>query len=268
MATGMKATVFLGGGRITGALVAGLRLAKYDKPIIVHDRNPQKLRQLKQQYGVTVEPDLHRAVEQAGLLIIAVRPDSVSDLLRQIEQIHRPLSLVSLAAGIPLSKLRARLRAPGRWVRAMPSPVCRSGRGLTALTFDRACSRDARREVKGFFKNVGTVLEIPESQFDAFTITYSSSHGYHALAALAASAQKLGLDRKTALTAAAHALADGILSWRESGILLDRLIHEAATPGGVAAAVMNAMDSSGYKRIIQRGLRAGMARARKNATRP
>ena len=268
MATGMKATVFLGGGRITGALVAGLRLAKYDKPIIVHDRNPQKLRQLKQQYGVTVEPDLHRAVEQAGLLIIAVRPDSVSDLLRQIEQIHRPLSLVSLAAGIPLSKLRARLRSPGRWARAMPSPVCRSGRGLTALTFDRAFSRDARREVKGLFKNVGTVLEIPESQFDAFTVTYSSSHGYHALAALAASAQKLGLDRKTALTAAAHALADGILSWRESGILLDRLIHEAATPGGVAAAVMNAMDSSGYKRIIQRGLRAGMARARKNATRP
>ena len=48
----MKAIVFLGGGRITSALVAGLRLAKYDKPIIVHDRNPGKLRQLKKQYGV------------------------------------------------------------------------------------------------------------------------------------------------------------------------------------------------------------------------
>jgi pyrroline-5-carboxylate reductase len=39
MSTGLT-TVFLGGGRITNALVAGLRLAKYDKPIIVHDRNP------------------------------------------------------------------------------------------------------------------------------------------------------------------------------------------------------------------------------------
>jgi pyrroline-5-carboxylate reductase len=262
----VKATVFLGGGRITGALVAGLRLAEYDKPIVVHDRNPGKLRQLKKQYGVAVEPDVRSAVQQAGLLIIAVRPDSVSDLLREID-IGRPLTVVSLAAGIPLSKLRARLPSAARWVRAMPSPVCRSGRGLTALAFDRNFSRTAKREVRGFFEKVGTVLEIPESRFDVFTATFSSSHGYHALAALAASAERLGLNRKTALTAAAHALADGILSWRESGIPLDRFLHEAATPGGTAAAAMKAMDSAGYERSVQQGLRAGMARARKNAKR-
>ncbi len=268
--TGVRAIVFLGGGRITGALVAGLRLAKYDKPIVVHDRNPNKLRQLKKQYSVAIEPDLRRAVEQAGLLIVAVRPDSVNDLLREIgkreiRKPRRPLTLVSLAAGIPLSKLRARL--PALWVRAMPSPVSRSGRGLTALTFEPACSHGVRDEVRMLFEKVGTVLEVPESQFDAFTVTYSSSHGYHALAALAESAQKLGLNRKTALTAAGHALADGILSWREGRIPLDRFIHEAATPGGIAAAVMDAMDSSGYGRSVQRGLRAGMARARKNSER-
>ncbi len=265
-ATGVKATVFLGGGRITSALIAGLRLAKYDEPIIVHDRNPRKLRQLKKQFGIIVEPNLHQAVGQAGLLIIAVRPDSVSELLRQIE-INRPLTAVSLAAGIPLSKLRARLRSPVRWARAMPSPVCRAGRGLTALTFDRAFSSTTKREVRSFFARTGTTLEIPESQFDAFTVTYSSSHGYHALAALAGSAQRLGLNRKTALTAAAHALADGILSWREGRIQLVHLLHEATTPGGIAAAVMSAMDSSGYARSVQQGLRAGITRARKNANR-
>ena len=265
--SGVKATVFLGGGRITAALVAGLRLARYDNPIIVHDRHPDKLRQLKKQYGVFVEPNLHRAVEQAGLLIIAVRPASVSDLLQEIRTINSPLSVVSLAAGIPLSKLRARLGSPVRWVRAMPSPVCRTGRGLTALTFDRTFSRHARREVKALFEKVGTVLEIPENKFDAFTVTYSSSHGYHAVAALASAAQKLGLSRNIALTAAAHALADGILSWREGKIPLACLVHEAATPGGIAAAVMQSMDASGYQRIIQQGLQAGMARARKNAKR-
>lgn len=262
----MKATVFLGGGRITGALVAGLRLAKYDMPIVVHDRNPGKLRQLKKQYGVAVEPDLRRAVGQAGLLIVAVRPDSVSDLLREIE-IGRPLTVVSLATGIPLSKLRARRPSPARWVRAMPSPVSRSGRGLTALCFDRNFSRTSKREVRELLEKVGPVLEIPESQFDAFTVTFSSSHGYHALAALVASAEGLGLDRKTALIAAAHALSDGILSWRESKISLNRLLEEAATPGGTAAAAMKAMDSSGYEQSIQMGLRAGLAQARKNARR-
>ena len=87
---------------------------------------------------------------------------------------------------------------PVRWARAMPSPVARSGRGLTALTFDRDFPAAARREVRSFFARVGQVFEIPESKFDAFTVTYSSSHGYHALAALAGAAEKLGLDRKTA----------------------------------------------------------------------
>jgi pyrroline-5-carboxylate reductase len=116
--------------------------------------------------------------------------------------------------------------------------------------------------VGSFFARVGAVLEIPESKFDTFTVTYSSSHGYHALAALAGAAQELGLDRKTALAAAAHALADGILAWREGNIALNDLLCEAATPGGIAAATRASMDKSGYKQIVRRGLRAGMRRAR------
>ena len=123
----------------------------------------------------------------------------------------------------------------------------------------------ARREVRDFFSRVGTVLEIPESSFDAFTVTYSSSHSYHALSALAEAARKLGLDRKTALTAAAHALADGVQAWRGSALSLDELLNEAATPGGIAASTMAKMNQSGYKRSVQLGLRAGMTRAAKNA---
>jgi pyrroline-5-carboxylate reductase len=147
----------------------------------------------------------------------------------------------------------------------MPSPVCRIGRGLTATTFDQGFSPAAKSKVERLFQQVGSVLEIPERRFDAFTVTFSSSHGYHALATLATAAEKLGLNRKNALTAAAHALADGVLSWREGTVPLDELIQEAATPGGIAAATMQAMDASGYKRIIEKGLRAGRARARKNA---
>lgn len=271
----MKATVFLGGGRITGALMAGLRLANYQGQIVVHDRNPRKLRALQRQHRAMIEPDLGRAVAQANLLIIAVRPDSVGDVLDQVRRTvpllasdtkkARPLIACSLAAGIPLAKLRTKLGRPVRWARAMPSPVARSGRGLTALTFEPGFPQSARRLVKGFFTQVGSVLEIPESKFDAFTVTYSSSHGYHALAALAKAAQKLGLDRKTAFTAAAHSLADGIISWREGRDSLDALLHEAATPGGIAATVMSAMNAAGHSKIVESGLRAGVARARKNA---
>jgi len=203
-------------------------------------------------------------VDQAHLLIIAVRPDGIGQLLDTIKYIKRPITAISLAAGVPLAKLRARLGPPVRWARAMPSPVCRGGRGLTAITFEPAVSPGVRRDVKQLFERVGQVIEIPERKFDAFTVTYSSSHGYHALAALAGAAQRAGLDRQTAMTAAAHALADGILVWRESKMALDELLREAATPGGTAATVMAAMSSAGYERAVAKGLRAGMARARKN----
>lgn len=261
----MKTTVFLGGGRITTALLAGLRLSGYKNPIIVHDRHPEKLRKLRREYRVAIETDLHRAVDQANLLIIAVRPGSVVDLLSEVGPIKRKLTAVSLAAGIPLSKLRTGLKPPVCWARAMPSPACRSRHGLTGVAFDRRLPATERLAVKGFFTNVGPVLEIPESKFDVFTVTYSCSHGYHALAALAEAAQAEGLDRKTALTAAAHALADGIVAWREGKIPLEDLIHEAATPGGIAATVMLTMDRAGHARVVSHGLRAGIHRARRNA---
>jgi pyrroline-5-carboxylate reductase len=209
------------------------------------------------------------AVARAEMLIVAVRPASVAELLDEVAACGAavPRLCVSLAAGIPLRKLRSLIGTRARWVRAMPSPVCRIGRGLTALSFDRSMSKAERLLVRRFFEQVGRVLEIPERQFDAFTATYSSSHGYHALATLAKAAQKAGLDRVTALTAAAHALSDGVSYWRESGQELSDLLHEAITPGGIAAATMTAMDKSGYARIVAKGLDAGIQQARKNAKR-
>ncbi len=261
----MSAIGFLGGGRITGALAAGLRLAGDGREIFVYDRNPEKVRQLRRESGVQVARDLKSAVRQSQMLIIAVRPGSVAEVLAEVAECGAsPELCVSLAAGIPLKNLRSWL--PGtRWARAMPSPVCRVGRGLTALCFDRGAGKKDRTMVRELFALVGQVVEVPERKFDAFTAAYSSSHGYHALAALASAAQDAGLDRKTALIAASHALADGILYWRESGSDIGELLHEAATPGGIAAATMMAMDRAGYSRAVKKGLAAGIAQARKNA---
>ena len=268
----MSALVFLGGGRITTALVAGLRRAGYRGGIVVHDRHRQKLRRLAREFGVAPEADLKRAVAAARLMVIAVRPASVRDLLARIEKNSRqskrgktalrPIVAVSLAAGVPLATLRGYLGPRAQWARAMPSPVCRSGWGLTALAFDRSVPQRTRKMILRLFARVGDVFVIPEKQFDAFTVTYSSSHGYHALATLADAAEKLGLPRKVALAAAAHALADGIVAWRQHAEPLGALITEAATPGGTAAAVMAAMDARGYPRLVERALAAGIPRAR------
>ena len=265
----MSTVVFLGGGRITSAMLAGLRLGKTRHRLVVHDRNPGKLRDLKKRYAVAVEPDLNRAIQQADVLIVAVRPSSVRELLQMvgkvIGKVNRPLLAVSVAAGVPLRVLSKMAGPPVRWARAMPSPVCRSGRGLTAVTFPRVLTRADRKRVQALFASFGQVVEIPESKFDAFTVTYSCSHGYHALATLARAAQEAGLDRNTALLASAHALADGIIAWRDGKHSLESLLEEAATPGGIAAATAIKMDAAGYERAVRRGVAAGLRRTHANA---
>ena len=261
----MSTVVFLGGGRITSAMLAGLRLAKTRHRLVVHDRNPGKLRDLKKRYAVAVEPDLNRAVKQSDVLIVAVRPSSVREVLRALGSVDWALLAVSLAAGVPLRLLSKLVGPPVQWARAMPSPLCRSGRGLTAVTFPRILPRANRKCVQDFFAGFGQVVEIPESKFDAFTVIYSCSHGYHALATLARTGQAAGLDRNTALLASAHALADGIIVWRDGKNSLESLLEEAVTPGGIASATVTAMDAAGYGRAVRRGVTAGLRRARANA---
>ena len=259
--------VFLGGGRITGALCAGLRLAGERCRILVYDRHPEKLRELRKESHIEIAQDLTSAVGNAEMLIVAVRPSSVQEMLGEVARSGTmpPRPCVSLAAGIPFRNLREWLGRPMRWARAMPSPVCRIGRGLTPVSFDRGISRRDRTRVRELFARVGPVIDLPESQMDAITATHSPTHGYHALAKLAEAARRAGLNSNAALIAAAHALSDGILYWRESGLRLEELLHEAATPGGIAAATMTAMDKAGYARVMQKGLAAGIARARRNA---
>jgi pyrroline-5-carboxylate reductase len=244
-------------------MVAGLRLGKTRHHLVVHDRNPGKLRDLKRRYAVDIEPNLKNAVRQADVLIVAVPPNSVREILRMVE--NRRLLAVSLAAGVPLRVLSRVSGVNLRWARAMPSPVCRSRHGLTALTFHRTLPQADRKRIRSFFASFGQVVEIPESQFDAFTVTYSCSHGFHALGTLASAAEESGLDRKTALLASAHALADGIIAWREGRHSIEALLAEAATPGGIAEATVSAMDAAGFGRTVRRAVAAGLRRAHANA---
>jgi hypothetical protein len=171
----VNSAVFIGGGRITSALIAGLRKAKHKGAITVHDRNPEKLRALKRDFGVAIEPDLCAAVARADMLILAVRPNSIAETLDSIACFARtsnPL-VVSLAAGVPLKNLRPHVKPWLRWSRALPSPLCRIRRGLTAVAFDQKLSRHDREHVRKFFGQVGRVLEMPESRLDVFNAAYS-----------------------------------------------------------------------------------------------
>lgn len=267
------ATLFVGGGSIAAAMISGLTVGKYASPIIVHDRRAERMRLLRRKFQTVSEPDLANAVADAEFIVLAVRPDAapemLCDLARALQSAKdKPKKIVvSVIAGLPLALLRKQIPARVDWVRAMPSPLSESGNGLTALAFARSCSSRSRRSVKRFFSEFGQVLEVPESEFNAFTVVYSPSHGLHALSALSEAAVRGGLNKHAALVAAAHALgaAEAVLKQRNADI--ENMVRQAATPGGTAEATMAAMDAAGYGDVVAKGVQAGIARARSMADR-
>jgi pyrroline-5-carboxylate reductase len=261
--------LFIGGGSIGAAMIAGLRAGKYSAPIAVHDHRAERMRLLRRAHGATEEPDLGTGVRAAQLIVLAVRPDAAEEMLRQLDVAlerggHREPRkiLVSVMAGVPLAWLRKRIRAGVTWARAMPSPLCESGNGLTALAFGSGCAKETREAVYRLFATFGQVIVLPERHFDAFTVIYSPSHGVHALSALTDAGVEAGLSRNTAFQAAAHALSGAEAALRTGSGDLKRIQRQAATPGGTAEATMAGMESAGYRKAVAQGVQRGIARAR------
>jgi pyrroline-5-carboxylate reductase len=228
---------------------------------------------LREAYGAKEEPDLETGVRAAQLIVLAVRPDAAEEMLRELHAAllrvgsREPRKiLVSVMAGLPLSWLRTRIGAGVRWARAMPSPLCESGMGLTAVAFGSGCAKETREAVHRLFATFGQVVVLPERHFDAFTVIYSPSHGVHALSVLADAGVEAGLSRKTALQAAAHGLSGAEAALRTGRGDLKRIVRQAATPGGTAEATMAGMESAGYREAVARGVRQGIARARRMAS--
>ncbi len=94
--------------------------------------------------------------------------------------------------------------------------------------------------------------------------TYSSSHGYHAVATSGEGGADAGLDRATALIAAAHALADGIFYWRKSGESLDDFCTRPRLREGLRQRRWRRWIGLDIARVIE-GIRAGVKQAQRNA---
>jgi pyrroline-5-carboxylate reductase len=164
---------FLGGGKMAEALIAGLgKSAK----VVVSDVDPKRRRLLKAKYGVAVAKSNAEAFDSAGIVIVAVKPQNIAQVLAEIrtesgEQrtLNRGNKLViSIAAGIPISYLQKKL--PGcQIIRTMPNNPALVGHGITAIAKSPRIPHSALRIAKQIFASVGEVVVVPEKWLDAVT---------------------------------------------------------------------------------------------------
>lgn len=259
----MKVAV-IGAGTIGGAIAKALALAGYS--VVATRRNVEKASWLKE-YGVEVISDNRLAVKSADVVFLAVKPNKVGDVLREVGDVVRDKLVISVAAGVSLSELKE--LAEAKFVRAMPNIAILVGESFTAYATD--LEGEDVELVEKLLGTFGKCIRIDEEHMDAITGLSGSGPAYVTvfLEAMVYGGLRVGLPREVARVASLQTLLG------TAKLLMETEKHPAEvrewviTPGGttidgifeleegkIRTAVMKAVDAATKKsRILAKSVR-------------
>lgn len=266
----------LGAGSMGRAVLTGLLSPRVTVRggIRVTNRSAARAAELESMDGVTAyatetRADANRAaVDGAEIVIVAVKPGMVPDLLREIASSLTPGAVVvSVAAGVTTETFESLLPESVSVVRSMPNTPAVVGKAVTGISAGTRSDADDLALVRTLFETVGEVVEVPESQLDALSTISGSGPAYVFLLIeeLTAAAVGKGFTPEQAATlvngtflGAAHLLVS-------SGEDPAELRRRVTSPGGTTERALEVLRSADLADLFARATDAALARARELA---
>jgi len=247
------------------ALIKGL-LASGLSPRRLHASDPSVAvrRAVSRRYHLAVSNDNVRTARRSDVLILAVKPQQMPDVLAALTpHIRREQLVISIAAGITLRWLESRLRLTPV-IRAMPNLPATVGCGFSAITLGRRARPRHRALAVALFGAVGEVVELPERCFDAVTAVSGSGPAYVFFLAHAwtEAARALGLPPDITGRAVRQTLAGSVRLLRASSEPASRLIGRVASKGGTTEAALKVLAKRRVAAHLIEALRAAARRSR------
>jgi pyrroline-5-carboxylate reductase len=262
---------FIGGGNMGGAMIRGLIARGLDpQNISVGEAQQSRRIHLANELGVHVTADNREAVEGAGAVVLAVKPQDMAGTTRALADVlarAKPLVL-SIAAGIRLADI-AGWCGPGIAVaRAMPNRPALNGAGATGVYAPPTLDDAQRAIVTEILGSVGTMVWVErEDALDLVTALSGSGPAYFFLLAelMTDAAVQLGLERASAQELALQTLYGSGLMARASDGDLARLRAEVTSKGGTTEAAVRAFEAANLRGIVAAALTAAADRGREMA---
>lgn len=247
----------IGSGQMGEALVGGWLAAKTvpSDALIATDASAERRDLMKRQFGVRTGSDNRDAAARAGVVVLAVKPQVLDGVMKELSSALAGKLVLSLAAGVTIAHL-AKLAPKGvRFVRVMPNTPVLIREGVSALAFGVGVSEKDQHLARRLFEAVGRVVVVEEKLMDAVTGLSGSGPAYVFLAieALADGGVKAGLPRAVADLLAAQTVLGAARMVLETGEHPAKLKDRVASPGGTTIA--------GLHRLEQGGLRAALIAA-------
>ncbi len=254
-----KKIAIIGGGNLGVAIAEGLIKSGFAQPgdIIVTKRNIQSLAELEKK-GVPVSSNNNEAVKDAALVILAVKPFQIKDVLLGIKDELKPEKhvLVSVVTGVLIKDIQEWAGTEMPIVRAMPNTAIAIQESMTCMC-SKNTSQDQLNHVQELFSQLGRVAFIEEKLMDAATVLGACGIAF-ALRYIRASIQggiEIGFDAKTATLIAAQTVNGAAELLIQKGTHPEQEIDKVTTPKGCTIAGLNEMEHRGFSSSLIRGIK-------------
>lgn len=256
----------LGGGVMGEALVTALLAAGWTADDVdVTERSAARAMELSGRYGVRAADPNAKAVKGAGLVLIAVKPQVVPDVLAEIAPTLRPGTLVvSVAAGIPVAVYEAALPAGTPVVRVMPNTPALVGKGASAIAPGTHATDEHLDLAERALAATGLVVRVAEKDLDAVTAISGSgpAYAFYLIDAMAEAGVLLGLTRDLATRLAVATVEGSAALAAQTGDHPVVLRERVSSPGGTTVAGVAALDAHGVRAGVVAAARAAHDRSR------
>ena len=254
---------FLGAGNMGEAIMRGLVRAQIFQPqdILAADVNEQSLDRISD-LGVLTFLDPVKALQYGPeTLVLAVKPQTFEKLCEQIKPFLKPQQfLISIAAGVSVSKIRKMTLADMPIARVMPNTPALLGLGASAYALSENAASDQRQLTDRIFNALGDAVEVEEDQMNAVTALSGSGPAYifMFMESLVKAGTQMGLNEITASRLAAQTIRGAAEMIQRSGESPAMLRQRVTSPGGTTEAALNSFLESGFEDMVLKAL----ARAR------
>jgi len=257
---------FIGAGNMAEAMIRGLLRGGDFAPGQVSASGPraERMRELESAYGIRATSDNH-VPAAADIVVLSVKPQIMRRVLEEVADTIRADALViSIAAGVPVSTIQARLASGTRVVRAMPNTPALVDAAATAIAGGEHASESDLADAKRIFDAIGLTVILEESALDAVTGLSGSGPAYVflILEALSDAGVKVGLSRRTAQLLAAQTVLGSAKLLLETNEHPGRLKDMVTSPGGTAITGLHTLEHGGVRTTLMNAVEAATRRSR------
>lgn len=262
-----KKIAVVGAGNMGTALIAGILASPWGKAKDVTATNPhrRKLDALKGTYKIGTSTNNRKAVEDADVVILAVKPQLLDMVLDEISGAARKDQLyVSIAAGVTTSHIESHFPVDVAVVRTMPNVPVTVGEGATAICPGTHAKREHLKSARALFEAVGTVVEVPEHLMDAVTGLSGTGPMYifQIIEGLSDAGVKVGLSRDVSSILAIQTVLGAAKMALESGKHPGQLKDLVTSPGGTAITALHSLERNRLRAILMDAVEAATDRSR------